>query len=130
MTVTQATARYGFELIRSQKLPEISSTARYYRHNKTGAELVSLLNGDENKVFGVSFGTPPADSTGIAHILEHSVLCGSRKYPIKKPFVELMKISGTLTVKAFRRRCWRTAPFELPSQSLRTRTDRWSVWRP
>jgi Zn-dependent M16 (insulinase) family peptidase len=87
------TATHGFELIREQKLPEINSTARYYRHVATGAELISLLNADENKVFGVSFATPPADSTGVAHILEHSVLCGSRKYPIKEPFVELMKSS-------------------------------------
>ena len=83
------TATHGFELLREQKLSEINSTARYYRHVATGAELISLLNADENKVFGVSFGTPPADSTGVAHILEHSVLCGSRKYPIKEPFVEL-----------------------------------------
>src|ERR1700740_862476 len=87
------TATHGFELLREQKLSEINSTARYYRHVATGAELISLLNADENKVFGVSFGTPPADSTGVAHILEHSVLCGSRKYPIKEPFVELMKSS-------------------------------------
>ncbi len=79
--------------IREQTLAEINSTARYYRHVKTGAELLSLLNDDENKVFGVSFATPPTDSTGVAHILEHSVLCGSRKYPIKEPFVELMKSS-------------------------------------
>ena len=88
MTVT-----HGFELIREQKLAEINSTAQYYRHVATGAELISLLNTDENKVFGVSFGTPPSDSTGVAHILEHSVLCGSRKYPIKEPFVELLKSS-------------------------------------
>jgi len=96
MTATQtarAETRFGFELIREQKLAEINSTARYYRHASTGAELISLINTDENKVFGVSFGTPPSDSTGVAHILEHSVLCGSRKYPIKEPFVELMKSS-------------------------------------
>jgi Zn-dependent M16 (insulinase) family peptidase len=91
--MTAQTATHGFELIREQKLSEINSTARYYRHVSTGAELLSLLNSDENKVFGVSFGTPPSDSTGVAHILEHSVLCGSRKYPIKEPFVELMKSS-------------------------------------
>src|SRR5882672_6845817 len=85
------TATHGFELIREQKLSEINSTARYYRHVATGAELISLLNADENKVFGVSFGTPPVDSSGVAHILEHSVLCGSRKYPVKEPFVELLK---------------------------------------
>jgi presequence protease len=87
------TATHGFELLREQKLSEINSTAQYFRHAATGAELVSLLNTDENKVFGVSFGTPPSDSTGVAHILEHSVLCGSRKYPIKEPFVELLKSS-------------------------------------
>jgi Zn-dependent M16 (insulinase) family peptidase len=87
------TATHGFELLSEQKLPEINSIARHYRHVKTGAELLSLLNSDENKVFGVTFSTPPADSTGVAHILEHSVLCGSRKYPIKEPFVELMKSS-------------------------------------
>jgi presequence protease len=87
------TATHGFELIREQQLAEINSTARHYRHVATGAELISLLNADENKVFGVSFATPPSDSTGVAHILEHSVLCGSRKYPIKEPFVELMKSS-------------------------------------
>src|ERR1700721_2717366 len=91
MIATPSAARHGFELVREQRLTEINSTARYYRHAKTGAELLSLVNTDENKVFGVSFATPPADSTGVAHILEHSVLCGSRKYPIKEPFVELMK---------------------------------------
>lgn len=87
------TAIHGFELVREQKLPEINSTAQYFRHAATGAELLSLRAPDENKVFGVSFGTPPSDSTGVAHILEHSVLCGSRKYPIKEPFVELLKSS-------------------------------------
>ena len=93
MIATQSAARHGFELVREQSLAEINSTARYYRHAKTGAELLSLVNADENKVFGVSFATPPSDSTGVAHILEHSVLCGSRKYPVKEPFVELMKSS-------------------------------------
>src|SRR6185312_3636101 len=86
-------ATHGFELLREQALPEIDTTARHYRHVRTGAELLSLLNKDENKVFGVSFATPPTDSTGVPHILEHSVLCGSRKYPVKEPFVELLKSS-------------------------------------
>src|SRR5271167_2434309 len=81
----------GFELLREQTLTELNSTAQFYRHAKTGAELLSLINDDENKVFGITFRTPPRDSTGVAHILEHAVLCGSRKYPIKEPFVELMK---------------------------------------
>jgi presequence protease len=81
----------AFELVREQTVPEISSLARLYRHRKSGAEVLSLANDDENKVFGITFKTPPKDSTGIAHILEHSVLCGSRGYPVKKPFVEMLK---------------------------------------
>jgi Zn-dependent M16 (insulinase) family peptidase len=81
----------AFELVREQHIAEISSLAKLYRHVKTGAEVLSLINDDENKVFGVTLKTPPEDSTGVAHILEHSVLCGSRKYPVKKPFVELLK---------------------------------------
>ena len=86
-------AVHGFELAREEAIAEIASTARLYRHLKTGAELLSLINSDENKVFGVTFRTPPSDSTGVAHILEHSVLCGTRKYPVKDPFAELAKSS-------------------------------------
>src|SRR5690349_15922409 len=95
------TTTHGFELLREQVITELNSTARLYRHVKTGAELLSLLNDDENKVFGISFRTPPSDSTGVAHILEHSVLCGSRKYPVKEPFVELIKGSLQTFVNAF-----------------------------
>lgn len=81
----------GFELIETRSIAELNTIAHLYRHHATGAELLSLENDDENKVFGITFRTPPADSTGIAHILEHSVLCGSAKYPLKEPFVELIK---------------------------------------
>ena len=81
----------GFKPLREQALPELNSTAQLYRHAKTDTELLSIVNDDENKVFGVTFRTPPRNSTGVAHILEHAVLCGSRKYPVKEPFVELMK---------------------------------------
>lgn len=80
-----------FDLIAEEQIREVNSLARHYRHKKTGAEVLSLINDDENKVFGISFATPPEDSTGIAHILEHSVLCGSEKFPVKKPFVEMLK---------------------------------------
>jgi presequence protease len=92
---------FGFELLSEQEIPEINSRARFYRHRKTGAELLSVLNDDENKVFGITFRTPPADSTGVAHILEHSVLNGSRKYPVKEPFVELIKGSLNTFLNAF-----------------------------
>jgi len=87
--MTQLT--HGFALEREQTIPELAATARIYRHAKTGGRLLSLISPDENKVFGVALRTPPADSTGLPHILEHSVLCGSRKYPVKEPFVELIK---------------------------------------
>ena len=91
MTLAPGTISHGFELQREDRVAEIDSIARLYRHQKTGAELLSIIGGDENKVFGVAFRTPPADSSGVAHILEHSVLCGSRKYPVKAPFLEMLK---------------------------------------
>ncbi|MGE5843134.1 MAG: insulinase family protein [Deltaproteobacteria bacterium] len=85
--------RHRFESLWVREMPELKTRAEMFRHVGTGTDLLSLTNEDENKVFGVTFRTPPADSTGIAHILEHSVLCGSRKYPVKEPFVELLKSS-------------------------------------
>ena len=82
---------HGFELIEARDIPEINSRVRLFRHIKTGARLLSVENDDENKVFGIGFRTPPQDNTGVAHILEHVVLAGSRKYRVKEPFVELMK---------------------------------------
>jgi presequence protease len=84
---------HGFELLRDEQIDELQTRARLYRHVRTGAELLSLENDDENKSFGVAFRTPPGDSTGVAHILEHCVLAGSRKYPVKDPFFELVKSS-------------------------------------
>ena len=67
---------HGFQLERERKIDELKIEARLYRHARTGAALLSLINDDENKVFGITFRTPPPDSTGVAHILEHSVLFG------------------------------------------------------
>ncbi|UCG14319.1 MAG: insulinase family protein [Deltaproteobacteria bacterium] len=92
---------HGFELLTEKDIPELQTRAALFRHVKSGAELLSLMNNDENKVFGITFRTPPTDSTGVAHILEHSVLCGSRKYPLKEPFVELMKGSLQTFLNAF-----------------------------
>ena len=91
----------GFERLRVEDIPELRTQAQLFRHVQTGAELLSLINDDENKVFGITFRTPPKDSTGVAHILEHSVLCGSRKYPVKEPFVELLKGSLKTFLNAF-----------------------------
>lgn len=82
---------HGFKLISQEEIGEIQSIGRVFEHVKTGARLVSIQNDDTNKVFYVGFRTPSKNSTGVAHILEHSVLCGSQKYPLKEPFVELIK---------------------------------------
>jgi len=82
---------HGFTLHRIEELADIHSTGYHFRHDQSGAELVYLVNADPNKVFSITFRTPPGDNTGLPHILEHSVLCGSRKFPVKEPFVELIK---------------------------------------
>ncbi|MCP4140595.1 MAG: peptidase M16 [Chloroflexi bacterium] len=92
---------HGFELIKEEDIPEINTKARHFRHLKSGAELLSLENDDENKVFSANFRTPPKTSNGVPHILEHSVLAGSEKYPVKEPFVELLKGSLQTFVNAF-----------------------------
>jgi hypothetical protein len=91
---------HGFELIREQEIPELKSRARIWHHARTGAELLSIENDDENKVFGITFRTPPQDSTGVPHIMEHAVLAGSEKYPLKEPFIELVKGSLATFVNA------------------------------
>ncbi len=83
--------KFGFKIDRIVESEETGSTAYYMTHNKTGAELLFLKNEDENKTFGIGFKTPPTDSTGVAHIVEHSVLSGSRKFKVREPFMELLK---------------------------------------
>ncbi|MFP4698426.1 MAG: insulinase family protein [Eubacteriales bacterium] len=82
---------HGFNLIDQQNIEELDSIARVFEHTKSGAKALLLSNNDDNKVFSISFRTPPEDDTGLPHILEHSVLCGSKKFPAKDPFVELAK---------------------------------------
>lgn len=89
-----------FTLVKETQIPELKSTARLYRHEITGARLLSVINDDENKCFSINFRTPPQNSTGVAHILEHSVLNGSQKYPVKEPFVELLKGSLATFINA------------------------------
>lgn len=92
---------HGFTLMEEQYIAEYGSQVGLYRHDKTGAQVMSVVNSDENKTFGVTFRTPVDNSKGTPHILEHSVLCGSRKYPIKEPFVELIKGSLNTFLNAF-----------------------------
>ena len=81
----------AYEIIEKREIADINSVTYLCRHKKTGAKVALVSNDDENKVFYIGFRTPPKDSTGVAHILEHSVLCGSKDFPVKDPFVELVK---------------------------------------
>lgn len=81
----------AYEVLKEEELQDIHSKGWLLRHKKTGARVMLIENSDENKVFNIAFRTPPKNSTGVAHILEHSVLCGSREFPLKDPFVELVK---------------------------------------
>ena len=84
---------HGFTVASTQKVAEIDGEAALLKHVKSGARLLLLLSDDANKAFSISFKTPPADDTGVFHILEHSVLCGSSRFPVKEPFVNLLKTS-------------------------------------
>lgn len=81
----------AYEILEEKELSDIHSTGYRLRHKKSGARITVISNDDENKVFYIGFRTPPKNSTGVPHIMEHSVLCGSEKYPLKDPFVELVK---------------------------------------
>ena len=82
---------HGFRLLESRPVPALSAVAHRYVHEYSGAELLYVENNDPEKVFSIAFKTIPDDSTGVFHILEHSVLCGSDKYPLREPFVDLLK---------------------------------------
>lgn len=80
-----------YDVVSVEKLVDLDSVGLLLKHKKSGARVVVVTNDDDNKVFSIGFKTPPFNDTGLQHILEHSVLCGSRKYPVKDPFVELCK---------------------------------------
>lgn len=80
-----------YDVLQKKSLPDVNSQGVLLRHKKSGARVVLLPNDDNNKVFFIAFRTPPADSTGVAHIIEHTVLCGSRDFPVRDPFIELAK---------------------------------------
>ena len=81
----------AYEIIKEERIDDIKSDGILLKHKKSGAHIALLINDDNNKVFDIAFRTPPKDSTGVAHIIEHTVLCGSKKFPLKDPFVELAK---------------------------------------
>ena len=81
----------SYEVVMHQPVGEVNSDGWLLKHKKTGARIVLLANDDDNKVFNIGFRTPVTDDTGVPHIIEHTVLCGSEKYPLKDPFMELAK---------------------------------------
>ena len=81
----------AYEVVLTEDLPDLKSKGYLLKHKKSGARVLLMENDDENKVFTIGFRTPPSDSTGVPHIMEHSVLCGSRDFPVKDPFVDLVK---------------------------------------
>lgn len=91
---------YGFTVIRVQTLSEADSVLIEMQHDKTKAKLIWMKSDEDNKLFSIAFKTIPCDDTGVFHILEHSVLGGSRRYPVKEPFLELMKSSMSTFLNA------------------------------
>ncbi len=81
----------SYGVLEKREIKELRSVAYLCRHKKTGAKVILMENDDENKVFYIGFRTTPKESTGVSHILEHSVLCGSKNFPVKDPFIELAK---------------------------------------
>ncbi|MBQ7247724.1 MAG: insulinase family protein [Lachnospiraceae bacterium] len=90
-----------YELQQQEQIDELETEMRLLRHKKSGARVLLMSNDDENKVFSIAFRTPVSDSTGVPHIIEHTVLCGSEKYPVKDPFMELAKSSLSTFLNAF-----------------------------
>lgn len=103
--------KYGFKLLSIEKLEDINSFLYHYEHLLSGGNVYYLENDDINTSFAIGFRTLPEDSTGVCHIIEHSVLCGSKKYPLKEPFVNLLKNSLSTFLNAFTAYDWTMYPF-------------------
>ena len=102
---------YGFNIKKIEELTELNTRLIQFEHPGTGARWIHLENEDPNNLFSVGFRTPPSDSTGIAHILEHTVLCGSRRYPVRDPFFSMLKRSLNTFMNAMTASDWTVYPF-------------------
>lgn len=100
----------GFRLIKKTQLPELNAVLHQFQHQSTGARYVHLATADPNNLFAVGFRTPPEDSTGVAHILEHTVLCGSRRFPVRDPFFSMIKRSLNTFMNAMTSSDWTLYP--------------------
>ena len=103
--------KYGFKLVDIKDINDINVKMYRYSHIKSNATVIHFDCDDVNKAFAIGFKTVPTDSTGVCHILEHSVLCGSKKYPLKEPFVNLLKTSLATFLNAFTSSDWTMYPF-------------------
>jgi len=102
---------HGFTLKRSKEVPELKLTALQFEHDKTGAEYLHIARDDRNNVFSIGFKTNPPDATGVPHILEHTTLCGSEKYPVRDPFFKMLPRSLSNFMNAFTSSDHTTYPF-------------------
>ena len=102
---------HGFVVERIDALPSINATMIRLHHRKTGARFMHLERDDDNHLFGVGFRTPPDDSTGVAHILEHTALCGSQRFPVRDPFFSMLKRSLNSFMNAMTASDWTLYPF-------------------
>ena len=120
---------HGFRVTNLSHIQEVDSDAYLMQHERSGARLLYLANNDDNKVFFISFRTTPDNSKGTPHIMEHSTLCGSRKFPLKEPFVELAKGSLNTFLNAITwpdKRCTRS-----PAEMIRISITLWTfIWMP
>ena len=105
-----------FQLLNKQKIESLSLEYQEYRHKNTGAKHIHLAADSKENVFMVAFRTIPEDSTGVAHILEHTVLCGSKKYPVRDPFFSMLKRSMNTFMNAFTSSDWTAYPFASQNQ--------------
>lgn len=103
--------QHGFLITAVSPLPELHATLVQLQHERTGARMVHLDRDDDNNLFAVGFRTTPQDSTGVAHILEHTVLCGSRRYPVRDPFFTMLKRSLSSFMNALTASDWTCYPF-------------------
>lgn len=102
--------KYGFKLLSIKEVEDVNIVVYEYEHLYSGAKTVYVKTDDKNSVFAIGFKTPPVDSTGVCHIIEHSLLCGSKKYPLKEPFVNLLKSSLATFLNAFTANDWTMYP--------------------
>ena len=100
-----------FELKESKKIKLLDVNAQVYRHSKFNTQHIHLDSSNDEKVFMVAFRTIPEDSTGVAHILEHTSLCGSEKYPVRDPFFMMIRRSLNSFMNAFTSSDWTAYPF-------------------